>query len=66
MFHFYFCNEFNIHCQICPEALYIGETCGIFRYRYNNHTHSIRHKKPLPLPLHFNADDHNISYLDNN
>ena len=28
-----------IHCQICPEALYIGETGGNFRYRFNNHTH---------------------------
>ena len=52
-----------IHCQKCPEAQYIGETCGIFRYRLNNHTHSIRQKKLLPLPLHFNADDHNISDL---
>ena len=29
----------------------------------NNHTHSIRQKKLLPLPLHFNADDHNIDDL---
>ena len=28
-----------IHCQKCPEALYIGETDGNFRYRFNNHTH---------------------------
>ena len=52
-----------IHCQKCPEALYIGETGGSFRYRFNNHTHSIRQKKFLPLPLHFNADDHNINDL---
>ena len=52
-----------IHCQKCPEALYIGETGGNFRYRFNNHTHSIRQKKFLPLPLHFNADDHNINDL---
>ena len=25
--------------------------------------HTIRHKKVLPLPLHFNADDHNIDDL---
>ena len=50
-------------CQKCPEALYIGETGGNFRYRFNNHTHSIRQKKFLPLPLHFNADDHNINDL---
>ena len=31
-----------------------------FRYRFNNHTHSIREKKLLSQPLHFNADDHNI------
>ena len=52
-----------IHCQKCPEALYVGETGGSFRYRFNNHTHSIRQKKFLPLPLHFNADDHNINDL---
>ena len=40
--------------------LYIGEPSGNFRYRFNNHTHSIRQKKLLPLPLPFNADDHNI------
>ena len=52
-----------IHCQKCPEALYIGETGGIFRYTFNNHTHSVRQKKLLPLPLHFNAIDHNINDL---
>ena len=52
-----------IHCKKCPEAQYIGETGGNFRYRFNNHTHSIREKKLLPLPLHFNADGHNIKDL---
>ena len=52
-----------IHCKKCPEALYIGETGGNFRYRFNNDTHSIRQKKHLPLPLHFNTDDHNINDL---
>ena len=28
-----------IHCQKCQETLYIGETGGNFRYRFNNHTH---------------------------
>ena len=46
-----------IHCHKCPEAQYIGETVG------NNHTHSIRLKKLVPLPLHFNAGDHNINDL---
>ena len=50
-----------IHCQKCPEALYIGKTGGNFRYRFNNHTHSIRQNKFLLLPLYFNADDHNIN-----
>ena len=27
-----------INCQKCPEVLYIGETGGIFRYSFNNHT----------------------------
>ena len=27
-------------------------------------THTIRQKKLLPLPLHFNADDHNINDLN--
>ena len=63
----YSCDSANvvylIHCKKCPEALYIGETGGNFRYRFNNHTHSIRQKKLLPLPLHFNADDININDL---
>ena len=33
-----------IHCKKCPKAPYIGETGGSFRYRFNNHTHSIRQK----------------------
>ena len=48
----------------CPEAQYIVETSGNFRYRFNNHTPSIRQEKLLPLPLHFNADDHNINDLN--
>ena len=52
-----------IHCKKCPEALYIGEKGGNFRHRFNNDTHSIRPKKLLPLPLHFNADEHNINDL---
>ena len=63
----YNCDSANvvylIHCQKCPEAQYIGETGGIFRYRFNNRTHPIRQKKLLPLSLHFNADDHNINDL---
>ena len=63
----YNCDSANvvylIHCKKCQEAQYIGETCGNFRYRFNNHTHSVRQKKLLPLPLHFNADDHNINDL---
>ena len=52
-----------IHCKKYPIALYIGETGGNFRYRFNNHTHSIRQIKLIPLSLHFNADDHNINDL---
>ena len=63
----YNCDSANvvylIHCQKCPEAQYIGETGEYLRYRFNNHTHSNRQKKLLPLPLHFNADDHNINDL---
>ena len=44
----YNCDSANvvhlIHCQKCPEAQYIGETGGNFRYRFNNHTRSIRQK----------------------
>ena len=64
---YHICDSANvvylIHCKKCPEALYFGETDGNFIYRFNNHTHSIRQKKLLPLPLHFNADDHNINDL---
>ena len=47
-----------------PGEIYIGETGGNFRHRFNNHTQTIRQKKLLPLPLHFNADDHNINDLN--
>ena len=44
----YNCDSANvvylIHCQKCQEAQYIGETGGNFRYRFNNHTHSITQK----------------------
>ena len=63
----YNCDSANvvylIHCHKYPEAQYIGETGGNFRYKFNSHTHSIRQKKLLPLPLHFNADDHKIDDL---
>ena len=61
----YNCDSANVmclvHCQKCPEAKYIGETGGNFRYRFNNRTHSVIQKKLLPLPMHFNADGHNIN-----
>ena len=60
----YNCDSANvvylIHCQKCQEAQYIGETCGNFRYRFNNHTLYQTEKAPS-LPLHFNADDRNIN-----
>ena len=63
----YNCDSANvvyfIHCQTCPEAQYIGETGGIFRYRFINHAHCIRQKKLLPLPTYFIADGRNISDL---
>ena len=65
--HSYNCDSANvvylINYQKCPEAQYIGEAGGNFRYQFNNHTHTIRQKTPLPLPLHFNADGHNINNL---
>ena len=63
----YNCDSANvvylIHCKKRQEAQYIGEIGGNFRYRFNNHTHSTRLKKLLPLPLHFNANGHNINDL---
>ena len=52
-----------IHCKKCSEAQMlekieeISDTDLII-------THSMRQKKLLPLPLHFNADDHNIGDLN--
>ena len=64
----YNCDSANvvylIHCQVCPEAQYIEETGGNFRYRFNNHTHFHRHKKLIPLSLHFNADGHSINDIN--
>ena len=52
-----------IEMQWQREKLFMSDSVCDFRYRFNNHTHSIRQKKLLPLPLHFNADDHNINDL---
>ena len=52
-----------IHCHKMHRTQYIGETGGNFRHLFNNRTHSITQKRLLPLPLHFNADGHNINDL---
>ena len=63
----YSCDSANVayitHCKESPEAQYIAETGGNFIYSFHNHTHYVRQKKLLPLPLHFNADGHYINDL---
>ena len=54
---------YGIHCQnalkhnILEKLAEISDTDLII-------THTIRHSKLLPLPLHFNADNHNITDLN--
>ena len=49
-----------MNCVKCSIAQYIVETGGNIRYRFNNHTHTIRQKKVFPLTSHFNVDKQNI------
>ena len=48
----------------CPNAVYVGETSNRFRFRLNNHKHSIKHNfSGYRVAMHFNDQSHTIEDL---
>ena len=53
-----------LFCAKCPNAVYVGETSNRFRFRFNNHKHSIKHDfSGYPVAMHFNEQSHSIDDL---
>ena len=56
------CNSSNIiyaiSCNLCPKAIYIGETSNSIRQRMNGHRSDIKHNRNTPVAEHFNKPDH--------
>ena len=61
------CNSQNviyaITCNICPQAVYIGETSNSIRQRMNGHRNDIKHNRKKPVADHFNQSNHSIGNL---
>ena len=61
------CNSKNIiyaiSCDLCPKAIYIGETGNNLRTRLNGHKNDIRHQKDKPVAIHFNLPNHSCTNL---
>ena len=61
------CNSSNIiyaiSCNLCPKAIYIGETSNSFRHRMNGHRSDIKHNRNKPVAEHFNKPDHTLDNL---
>ena len=53
-----------LFCAKCPNAVYVGETSNRFRFRFNNHKHSIKHNfSGYPVAMHFNEQSHTMEDL---
>ena len=51
-------------CAKYPNAVYVGEISNRFRFRLNNHKHSIEHYfSGYPVAMHFNEQSHAIEDL---
>ena len=61
------CNSFNvssaISCNLCPQAIYIGETSNLITKLMNKHRSNIRHNRNKPAAEHFNKPDHTLENL---
>ena len=61
------CNSSNIifaiSCNLCPKAIYIGETSNSIRQRMNGHRSDIKHNRNKPVAEHFNKPDHTLDNL---
>ena len=56
------CNLSNIisaiSCNLCPKAIYIGETSNSIRQQMNGHRSDIKHNRNKLVAEHFNKPDH--------
>ena len=53
----------QISCNLCPKAIYIGETSNSIRQRMNGHKSDIKHNRNKPVAEHFNKHDHTLKNL---
>ena len=54
---------YAISCNLCPKAIYIGETSNSIRQRMNGHKNDIKHNRNKPVAEHFNKPDHTLDNL---
>ena len=53
-----------LFCAKCPNAVYVGEASNLFRFRLNNHKHSIKHNfSGYPVAMHINEQSHTMEVL---
>ena len=61
------CNSSNIiyaiSCNLCPKAIYIGETTNSIRQRMNGRRSDIKHNRNKPVAEHFNKPNHTLENL---
>ena len=61
------CNSSNIiyviSCNLCPKAIYIGETSNSIRQRMNGHRSDIKHNRNKLVAEHINKPDHTLDNL---
>ena len=64
IFENFSCNSSNfiyaILRNLCPKAIYIGETSNSIRQRMNGHRSDIKHNRNKPAPEHFNKPDRTL------
>ena len=54
---------YAISCNLCPKAIYIGETSNSIRQRMNGYRSDIKHNRNKPVAEHFNKLDHTLDNL---
>ena len=50
-------------CNLCPKAIYIGETSNSIRQRINGHMSNIKCNRNKLVAKHFNKPDHTLDNL---
>ena len=54
---------YAILCNLCPKAIYIGETSNSITQRMNGHRSGIKHSRNKPVAKHFNKPDYPLENL---